>query len=330
MNDQRRHPSEFDLIENIFAPLAKSYAGAANLKDDCAILSVSSGYEPLYTMDTLVEGVHFFGDDPPNLIAKKLLRVSLSDIASSGGVPKAYLLALSLPTTVSYEWLKVFAAGLTGDQKFYNVVLLGGDTTSTRGPLTLTLTAIGEVLEGKTVRRSGALIGDDIYVTGTIGDAAIALRLRDEIGAESLREQYPKLYERYLLPQPRVELGYLLVGLATACVDISDGFHADLKHICDASSVGAKVLKANIPVSSLAKKVLTRQNKYWDSVFGGGDDYELLFTSSPENKEKIKKIAKESGVFVSKVGCTVAGSKVSIFEPNGDLARITNSGWTHF
>ncbi len=330
MSDRKNRPSEFDLIEKLFVPLAKSHAGAAALKDDCATLIVSSGYEALYSMDTLVAGVHFFETDPADLIAKKLLRVSLSDLAASGGVAKGYLLALSLPVDISYEWLQLFVGGLSEDQSKYNIVLLGGDTTTTAGPLTLSLTAIGEIPIGAVVRRSGATTGDDIYVTGTIGDAALALRLFDELGREETQTNYPALCDRFVLPRPRTRLGPLLVGLASACIDISDGLHADLGHICGASGVGASVLQAEIPVSSVAADILRDRNHFWQAIIGGGDDYELLFTVAPENSEKVQRIGREAGVSITRIGSIVPESGVSILDFNGKPLAIENVGWQHF
>jgi thiamine-monophosphate kinase len=330
LNDAKNRPSEFDLIEELFVPLAKSHTGAAELKDDCATLSVSRGYEALYSMDTLVEGVHFFKDDPANLVAKKLLRVSLSDLAASGGVPKGYLLALSLSPEISYEWLQSFATGLSEDQTEYNITLLGGDTTSTTGPLTLSLTAVGEIPAGRAVRRSGAVVGDDIYVTGTIGDAAIALRLIAEFGREAACNKYPALCDRYVLPQPRTALGPLMVGTASACVDVSDGLFADLDHICDASGVGATVFQGDIPLSSSAALVLDRNSEYWQSVFGGGDDYELLFSAASEKKELVQRLGAQAGISVNRIGSIVSKMGISILDSEGKQLTIENTGWKHF
>ena len=330
MNDAKNRPNEFDLIEELFVPLAKAHAGAAELKDDCATLSVSRGYEALYSMDTLVEGVHFYKDDPANLIAKKLLRVSLSDLAASGGVSKGYLLALSLPADISFEWLQLFASGLSEDQVEYDVTLLGGDTTSTVGPLTLSLTAVGEVPTGQAVRRSGAQTGDDIYVTGTIGDAAIAFRLFEHIGREAAYNKFPALCDRYVLPQPRTALGPLMIGIVSACVDVSDGLFADLGHICDASGVGARVFQADIPLSSGVSSILEEKQEYWPSVFGGGDDYELLFSAVSGKKEIVQRLGEKAGVSVTRIGSFVSEGGISILDSDGKRLIIENTGWKHF
>ena len=330
MNDAKNRPGEFDLIEELFVPLAKSQLGAVGLQDDCAALAVTRGCEALYTVDTLVAGVHFFENDPANLIARKLLRVSLSDIAASGGVPKGYMLALSLPDDISYEWLRSFVDGLSKDQEEYEIGLLGGDTTSTSGPLTLSLTAIGEVPKGSAVRRSGAKLGDEIFVTGTIGDAALALNLISEKGHSYARENCSDLYDRFLLPQPRTQIGPLLIGTATACVDISDGLHADLKHICDASNVGADIIQTDIPISPDARALLKNDSRNWQYVFGGGDDYELLFTASPINREKVFEFGKTTGVSISRIGSVVSEQTISVVDAEGRSVPVEMSGWQHF
>ena len=312
MSDVKNRPSEFDLIERLFSPLTSSHPGAENLKDDCSTLSISSGCEALYSVDTLVEGIHFFSADPAESVAKKMLRVSLSDIAASGGSPRGYLIALSLPKDVSLEWLEGFSKGLADDQKKFNVVLLGGDTTSTSGPLTLSLTAIGEVPIGQAVRRSKIEVGDDIYVTGTIGDSALALRLINEIGRKEASRRYPKLLERYILPQPRVTLGPLLIGIATSCIDISDGLCADLNQICKVSNVSAEIRQAAIPLSLIAEKLLKNNQNHWQVVLGGGDDYELLFTANQSKRKVIKKLGDQVNIPISRLGSIKTGEGVFV------------------
>lgn len=330
MSDAKNRPSEFDLIEELFVPLAKLHAGADGLKDDCATLSVRHGFEALYTMDTLVEGVHFFKDDPANLIAKKLLRVSLSDLAASGGIPKGYLLALSLPADISHEWLQLFAAGFSEDQAKYNVTMLGGDTTSTSGPLTLSLTAIGEVPSGEAVRRSGAVVGDDIYVSGVVGDAAIALRLFEKMGRETAEIEFPAICDGYILPEPRTTLGPSIIGIASACIDISDGLYADLGHICEASGVGATVFQSHIPLSDSAANILDKYQEYWQAVFGGGDDYELLFSAAPNKREVVQGVSEMIGVPIARIGKIISNKDISILDSQDKRLNVENTGWKHF
>ena len=330
MNDVKKRPSEFALIERLFSPLTSSHTGAANLKDDCATLPITSGYDAIYSVDTLVEGVHFFGEDAAHSVAKKMLRVSLSDIAASGGSPRGYLIALSLPGDISFEWLENFAKGLAEDQIKFNVVLLGGDTTSTSGPLTLSLTAIGEVPIGKAIRRSGVDVGDDIYVTGTVGDAALALSVVNQIGRKEALQHYPNLLERYILPQPRVALGPLLIDIATSCIDVSDGLCADLNQICEASQVGAEIKQAAIPLSLIAKKLVKNNKNNWQYVLGGGDDYELLFTANKNKRKVIKKLANQIGVPISRLGSIKTAGGVLVLNKTGDLVPVDVQGWKHF
>lgn len=330
MKKKQLRVNEFGLIERFFRPLAVNNPGSASLQDDCATLSVKNGYQAIYSMDTMVEGVHFFKDDPADLIAKKLLRVNLSDLAASGGDPLGYLLALCLPHGFPLKWLESFAAGLQEDQRKFNVSLLGGDTTSSNGPITLSITAIGEIPKDRVIRRAGAMIGDDIFVSGCIGDAAIALKLFGEIGKANTLKHYPSLYDRYTLPEPRIGLGKLLAGTATACIDVSDGLYADLNHICLASKVGAKIEMGAIPLSKCVKEIIEKNKYYWESVYGGGDDYELLFTANKDQRNVIDNFASILNIAISKVGCIELGKGISILDQFGDVVPVKSFGWQHF
>jgi thiamine-monophosphate kinase len=220
---------EFGRIREFFAPLAGP--GGLGLTDDAALLDCAPGQQLVVTVDQAVEGVHFLPGDPPEAVAKKLLRRNLSDLAAMGATPRHYLVTSALPKSLADDWVRRFAEGLGEDQKRYGVTLLGGDSTSTPGPASLTLTAIGETEAGKEIRRAGARPGDRVWVTGTIGDAFLGLRV--------LRGEYPSLAAehraalaaRFQLPEPRVELGPRLAGVAHAMIDVSDGLVADLVHI---------------------------------------------------------------------------------------------------
>src|SRR5215472_2578795 len=222
---------EFERIARFFAPLAAP--GALGLTDDVAVIDGPDGEEYVLTTDAIVEGVHFLKDDPPDLVARKLLRVNLSDLAGKGARPIGYLLTTALPKRCGEDWLAAFAAGLAADQATYGIGLLGGDSTATSGPVTLSVTAIGSVARGAGVLRGTARPGDLVFVSGTLGDAALGLRvLRGELsGLDAADRDF--LVDRYRLPQPRLELGRRLVGLAQAMTDISDGLVADLGHICE-------------------------------------------------------------------------------------------------
>ena len=226
-------PAEFSLIARHFRPLAGP--GALDLSDDAALLTPPSGRQLVLTTDAMVAGVHFLPDDPPDLVGRKLLRVNLSDLAAKGAVPLNYLMTVSVPKDTPEAWYAGFAAGLARDQATYGVTLLGGDTTSTPGPISLSLTIIGHVAPGTAIHRFGAQAGDEIWVTGTIGDGALGLaaatgRLSDATGF---------LLDRYRLPQPRV--GLELAGIASAGMDVSDGLVQDLGHICRASALAADI-----------------------------------------------------------------------------------------
>ncbi len=226
-NSSSDKPSEFDLIAKLFAPLSKSAPGAFGLTDDAAVIAPLPGHELVMTTDALVEGVHFRSDDPPDTIAKKALRVNLSDLAAKGAEAIGYLLAISLPKRLDMPWMEAFVRGLGDDQARFGVSLHGGDTTSTPGPLTLAVTAFGSVPAGHMTRRNGARAGDLVFVSGTIGDAGA--------GLHNAKSDY--LVNRYRVPEPRMALGRALRGIASASLDVSDGLLADLGHIAQTSEV---------------------------------------------------------------------------------------------
>src|SRR5690242_11974455 len=238
-------PAEFGLIARHFRPLAGP--GALDLRDDTALLTPPAGRELVLTVDAMVAGVHFLPDDPPDLVGRKLLRVNLSDLAAKGAAPIGYLMTVSAPKDTPESWFAGFAAGLAQDQVRYGVTLLGGDTTSTPGPISLSLTIIGHVAAGTAIRRSGARPGDDIWVTGTIGDGALGL----QVVLGRLADGSGFLLDRYRLPQPRV--GLVLAGIASAGMDVSDGLVQDLGHICAAGGVGAEIQADAVPLSDAAR-----------------------------------------------------------------------------
>ena len=295
--------SEFELIEKLFAPLATS-PGAFGLKDDAAIIAPRAGFDLVVTTDAIVEGVDFFADDPPGSIAKKALRVNLSDLAAKGAEPHAYLLTLSLPAATEQRWLEDFARGLGEDQKRYAVELLGGDIGSTSGPLTISVTAFGHVPEGRMIRRDGAQIGDAVFVTGTIGDSGGGLALlKGEVKADAADE----LIARYRIPDPPVRFGPKLRELVSAALDVSDGLLADLGHIAEASGVRIVVEAASIPRSQ-ALRALWKDNL--DAIVRAataGDDYQIAFTAPPSRVFDIVEAANEANVAVTRIGRVESG-----------------------
>jgi thiamine-monophosphate kinase len=328
-------PGEFDLIARYFAPIASAFPGALGLKDDVALLDLPPGQQMVATTDAIVGGVHFLPDDPPDLIARKLMRVNLSDLAAKGAKPVACLLALALPRTTTTPWLEAFARGLATDCAAFAMPLAGGDTTATDGPLTLALTALGEAPKGEVPLRSGAKIGDRIFVSGTIGDGALGLDVaKSGLGdlAVPLREH---LLSRYRLPEPKVALGLALRGMIHAAIDVSDGLVADLGHICAASGVGAEIQAAMVPLSDAVRIALARNPSLLARVLTGGDDYELLFTADPSQSDRIVQAGIAAGVPVTGIGFITSapadgGPKVKIGDELAVQTILQFAGYRHF
>jgi len=318
---------EFERIETYFAPLAADFAGALGLLDDAAILSPGPDQSVVVTTDTIVEGVHYIGDEAPDLIARKLLRVNLSDLASMGAVPYAYTLNVAFPHSVSDDWLEAFAAGLRADQREFAVHLAGGDSVSTRGPTVLTVTMYGLLPRGSEVRRSGAAVGDWVFVSGTLGDGALGLKVAaGELALDDERDS-AELADRYRLPRPRTALGARLRGVASAMADISDGFLADLGHIVEASGVGATVDLEDIPLSRPAAALIERDPKWWETVLSGGDDYELVFTC--KDPSAIERVSIETGMALTCVGRIDAEASVVVRDGDGQRVRFAKLGYRH-
>jgi thiamine-monophosphate kinase len=321
---------EFALIARYFAPLARGVPGAFDLTDDAALVRPEPGHDWVLTSDALVAGVHFLPDDPPDLVARKALRVNLSDLAAKGAVPRVYLLDTVLPKDIEEAWIAGFAAGLAADQEEYGVRLIGGDTTSTPGALTLAVMALGQVESGRMLKRSAAQDGDDIYVSGTIGDAALGLLvLRGgllRLGAASR----DALVERYRLPQPRTSLGPALLGLARASMDVSDGLVADLGHVCETSGLGAVIDEPSVPLSPAAREALHEHPALIASILGGGDDYEILFTAAPDAREKVAALARRLELPLTRIGAMQGGSGVKVLRLDGSERTLDSAGWQHF
>ena len=269
---------EDDLIARYFAPLA----GPAGLKlrDDAALVRPPPGQDLVLTADALVAGVHFFAEDPPGAIARKALRVNLSDLAAKGARPLGFLLTLALPGDWREDWLEAFADGLGADASTYDCPLIGGDTVATPGPLTLSVTAIGSVQEGRMSRRTGVKPGDRLYVTGTIGDAAIGLRIRQGRGPDISQVDKAFLIERYLTPEPRLKLIGAMAAHANGGMDVSDGFVGDLTKMLDASGVSARVSIFRLPLSQAARAAIAADPGLFEVAATGGDDYELLASAT--------------------------------------------------
>jgi len=330
-------PGEFEIIERYFAPLARLQPGAQGLQDDVCIYSPPAGFDLVLTADAIVSGTHFLADDPPDMVARKLLRVNLSDLAGKGARPVGYLMTLSLPVDTETDWLDVFTRGLAEDQQAFGFTLMGGDTIATPGPLSLSLTAIGLIPKGHAMRRNQAQIGDDIYVTGTIGDAYLGLQILKGLFTSAAGEGRDFLVDRYRLPEPRLAIGEALLAsaLAHASMDVSDGLIADLGHICSASHCGAVVEADAVPLSPPAHAAVADLRVPLASLITGGDDYEVLFTADPAHAGAIATLAQRSGVAITRIGQIVSSQSGTfrgavVRNPDGSILSLEATGFRHF
>ena len=319
---------EFGRIGRFFAPLAGP--GGLGLKDDAALVDCRPGHRLVVTVDAIVEGVHYLPQDPPDLVARKLLRVNLSDLAAMGAHPLHYLLATALPASLGDEWVARFAAGLAEDQRTFGVDLLGGDSVATSGPAVLSLTALGEVAAGAEIRRSGARPGDRIWVSGTIGDAFLGLKVLRGGHPTLAPADRAALTQRFQLPEPRTELGPRLAGIAHAMLDVSDGLIADLGHICDASETGATIALPSLPLSPAARRAVVAEPDLPARLAAAGDDYELLFTASPEAGETIGRLAAELGLPITAIGMIDKAASVRLVDAGGNPIPVATAGYRHF
>lgn len=319
---------EQDWIARYFAPLATN-PGAFALGDDAAIFPGGDA-NWVVTTDTLVEGVHFVGNEPAGHIAKKLLRVNLSDLAAMGAIPRYYTLNVTLPNHVSENWLAGFAKGLRDDQARYGVALLGGDTTSGRERIVLSLTAMGEV---KTpLRKSGANVGDKVAVTGTIGDAMLGLRYIQDAAAMPVlsADARAAINDAYQLPNPPVVLGALVARQASAGTDVSDGLLLDAHHIAQQSGVAIVIQRGQLPFSEACQQYLAEKPDDWQSFASGGDDYQLLLCFAPEKEAEMHELAVQQGVPFTVIGEVLSGEGVRLIDGNGIDVTPKRLGYAHF
>ncbi|QDH17905.1 thiamine-phosphate kinase [Swingsia samuiensis] len=316
---------EFDFITRHFRPLAGEES--LDLRDDCALIpfaSKFSGQEIAVSTDTMVENVHFLPSDPPYTLGKKLLRCNLSDLAAMGASPYAYTLNVTVPKLDKYNdaWFQDFSRGLKEDQSFYDIHLIGGDTTSTSGPLVLSATIFGTVPQGQALRRNTAQIGDSLWVTGTIGDAALGLL--------ALQSKIPDptgfLTQRYRLPEPKTTLK--LNTIVNAAMDISDGLLQDSQHLSHESGVFISIWPHKVPRSQAARKL---GNEWLELCLTGGDDYELLLACSPSNEKALQHECLEKNVQITKIGYMASGQGVRLLnEADQTIPFPKRLGWQHF
>lgn len=330
--EEEEADGEFVRIARLFAPLTAGFPGALDLNDDVAFIEPPAGYRLAVTTDALVAGVHFFPEDPPAAIAAKLLRVNLSDLAAKGAKPLAYSLVTAVPCTLSYRWMADFAQGLAADQQRYGICLIGGDTVSTPGPALFSVTAVGLLPVGQGLLRRNAQPGDEVWVTGTLGDAALGLAcLRGRLSLTREAEDF--LRDRYRLPQSRLLAGSaMLAAGAHAGVDISDGLIADARHIALASKVALHLRAEDLPLSAAGRAAIDRDPSWWQAVLAGGDDYEALFTVPAAVAGQRTALAKQAGVAISCIGTVTDGPSGVVLMTDGQGRDITpdNGGYRHF
>jgi len=320
----RKRPqlSEFELIKRFFTHPARS--AVLGVGDDAALVRVRPGHELAISADMLVEGRHFFMRADPERLGYKCLAVNLSDMAAMGAMPRWATLALALPR-VDSAWLAGFARGFMSLARSFRVDLVGGDTT--RGPLAICVQIMGEVPAGKALRRDGARSGDDIWVSGELGDAAMALAATAGEFRASARER--RAFEQRLhAPVPRVALGLALRGIVHSAIDISDGLLADLGHICERSRVGAIIQWESIPANPLVR-ARAQTDRGAQALLAGGDDYELCFTAPPSRAEEIERALGGTGTSVTRVGQLVPGQEV-VCRRDGEPYKPKSRGYRHF
>jgi thiamine-monophosphate kinase len=332
--DSAAESGEEGLIARYFKPLAK-HPGAFGLADDAAAIAPPAGCDLVLKTDGIVGGVHFFPGDPPDTVAKKALRVNLSDLAAKGAKPLGFLLTLALPKEIGDTWLASFARGLGADAELFGCPLLGGDTDRTGGPITISIAVLGAVPQGKMVRRAGAKAGERVVVTGTIGDAALGLLLRRDVSAAErwglVREQRNSLDARYLVPEPRIAIAEILRAHASAAMDVSDGLAGDLAKLCRASGVSAEIAVARVPLSDGVRAALAKEPGLIETIITGGDDYEVVACVPAGKVEALRQQASAAGVAVTEIGAVTAGQGEARFlDPDGQPLMFAHPSFSHF
>lgn len=312
---------EFSRIASYFAPLAAKAEGAFGLTDDAAVVTVPQGQQLVVTQDTLMEGVHFLGAEPPKLLAQKALRVNLSDLAAKGATPLGYFLSLSLPPRCDDAWVEAFCLGLAEDQQSYGITLMGGDSTTSMHGVAITVNAQG--LTPRIIRRNGAKTGDVLFVTGTIGDAALGLQV-----AQGQLPHQAELLQRYHLPQPRIGFAAAIRDHASAALDISDGLLQDARHLATQSGVGLDIALEALPLSAPASSHAQDADSLL-RLATGGDDYELLFTAPETQTAALHRAAEDAGIRLTAIGRCVAGKDINISHAKNAVPLPAILGYNH-
>jgi thiamine-monophosphate kinase len=322
-----RPDSEEAIIGAYFAPLAKGFPGAFDLKDDCASITPEPGCDLVVTTDAVIEGVHFFSGEAAHAIAWKALAVNVSDLVAKGATPFAYLITLALPNAPEPPWLASFAQGLEDAQQVFGSHLIGGDTDRTPGPLSVSITAFGSVPAGRMVRRSTARAGDLVYVSGTIGDAALGLDQRGLV-APSARS---RLATALHMPLPPIALVPVVRDLAAAAIDVSDGLAKDFERLCRESNVGGHIEAQLVPLSQEARGVLTLEETTLERLLTGGEDYQVLAAVRPQHAAEFERRAAAAGGSVTRIGSIeVPDAGVRVIGADGKTMDFSSTGWDHF
>ncbi len=322
---------EFDWIEQDLMPLAEGAPEALGLRDDAAVIPGRPGFDLVISKDAIVAGVHFLPDDPPELVARKLLRVNLSDLAAKGAEPYGYFLAVAWPSGTSRETRRRFAEGLKLDQDEFGVRLMGGDTVSTPGPLTASATVLGWVPAGRMIPRGGARAGDAVLVSGTIGDSGLGLRAAQGGLAELSAADRDWLADRYRMPRPRLGLDAALREYAHAAADVSDGLIADAGRIAAASGLAIEIDLARLTLSDAASRWLDSQPDRIAALRDlatAGDDYEIVCTLPPDNAANFKAAAEAVGLTFTQIGVAAAGAGIVVLHDGAEVI-MDRLGYRH-
>jgi thiamine-monophosphate kinase len=326
--------SEAELIATYLAPLARGCEGAFGLRDDCAYLSPRPGTDLVVTTDAVAAGVHFFPDDAPEYIGWKALAVNVSDLAGKAATPRAYQMALSFPEAPTHRFMARLSRGLAEAQDAFGIVLCGGDTDRRPGPMTITITAIGEVPAGLRLTRVGASAGDLIFVTGSLGAAAFGLRLRrgDEAARAwpLARAERAALVGRYLRPGPQLAFQPALRQWATAAMDLSDGLAKDLGRMATATGLGAEIAASRLPLDPVLRRLLSTDEQLLGLVLSGGDDYEVLFTTAPGEEADVLAWAGANGLDLALIGQMTDRPGLALEVADGSRRVLAAAGWDHF
>ncbi len=324
---------EAELIETYLSPLTRRCPTAFGLKDDAALIEIEEGNDLVVSTDPVIAGEHFFAGDPAADIAWKALAVNISDLVAKGAEPVAYTMALAFPEAPKHAWMAEFAGGLALAQDAFGTTLVGGDTDRTSGPLSISITAFGVVPREAFVPRGGARAGDHVFVTGTLGDAALGLRLHwDGAAFDGLPPDLrAHLVARYLRPCPRQALVPVLRTYATAALDVSDGFAKDLARIAAGANAGLDIAFDMLPLSAAARAVKTGSPLAVEkAVLTGGDDYEIIFAVTAGDVAAMRAAAEAAGVAITEVGVLHEGAPVRFLASDGSQIAITAAGYDHF